>query len=210
MPDETQLPGARAKRALDVAVAGALLVVLAPVAAIVAGAAGIGAIRDRRDRGPLLYRERRISAGRSFELLKFRTLRADALGRADGHARPLEADRANLTWVGKRVLKPMYLDELPQLVNVLRGEMSLVGPRPWPPELVDRQLERGVDYRMRVSAGWTGPAQVSKGRAASFEGLDLAYVEHLRTATGVEVLRHDLGILRRTLATMLRGEGLAY
>jgi lipopolysaccharide/colanic/teichoic acid biosynthesis glycosyltransferase len=195
---------------LDVAVSGALLVASAPVAAAVLGAVGIDMLRCRRDRGRLFYRERRISAGRPFALLKFRTLRESVLVDAAGHARPLEADPANLTWAGRRVLKPMYLDELPQLVNILRGDMSLVGPRPWPPELVERQVSRGVDYRLRVKAGWTGPAQVSKGRDVSFEDLDRAYVAHLRGATGRELVRYDLRILRRTVATMLRGEGLSY
>ena len=88
--------------------------------------------------------------------------------------------------------------------------MSLVGPRPWPPELVERQLVRGVDYRLRVTAGWTGPAQVSKGLEVQFENLDREYVELLETRSAREIVRYDLRILRRTLATMLRGEGLAY
>jgi lipopolysaccharide/colanic/teichoic acid biosynthesis glycosyltransferase len=201
----------RAKRALDVAASGALLVLLAPVWVCVAAAAWIDMLRCPADRGRLLYRERRVSRGRTFDLLKFRTVREPLLAEARGHLRPLEADPANLTWVGRRVLKPMYLDELPQLVNVLRGEMSLVGPRPWPHELVERQLARGVDYRMRVAAGWTGPAQVSKGRdGLDFELLDLEYVEQLRTEPSRRLVRRDLGILRRTVATMLRREGLRY
>ena len=106
----------------------------------------------------------RVSAGRAFELLKLRTLREDVLVVAAGHVRPYEADVDNLTWAGRRVLKPMYLDELPQLVNVLRGDMSLVGPRPWPDELVERQVAprrrlpaprpRGLDRRR---AGLEGP-----------------------------------------------------
>jgi lipopolysaccharide/colanic/teichoic acid biosynthesis glycosyltransferase len=199
----------RAKRALDVAVSGVMLVGLVPVGAVVLGAVGLDMLRCPRDRGRLLYRERRVSGGRSFDLLKLRTLREDVLGEADGHVRPFESDVANLTWAGRRVLKPMYLDELPQLWNVLRGEMSLVGPRPWPPELVERQLARGVDYRLRVPAGWTGPAQVAKGRARDYEQLDLAYVELLETRGGWEVVRHDVGVLRETVRTMLRGEGLA-
>lgn len=182
---------------------------LAPVWAAVLGAVGLDMLRCSQDRGRLLYRELRVSRGRPFHLLKLRTLRESVLATAAGHVRPFEADVDNLTWAGRRVLKPMYLDELPQLVNVLRGEMSLVGPRPWPPELVERQVQRGVDYRLRVTAGWTGPAQVSKGRPADFEELDVAYVALLETGSGREILRHDLAILRRTLRTMLRGEGLA-
>ena len=82
----------------------------------------------------------------------------------EAHARLHEADEANLTWAGRRVLKPWYLDELPQLWNVLRGDMSLVGPRPWPPSMVADQVAKGYTYRNEFVAGWTGPAQVQKGR----------------------------------------------
>jgi lipopolysaccharide/colanic/teichoic acid biosynthesis glycosyltransferase len=192
-------------------VSGALVVLLTPVWAAVVAAAGVDMMRCPADRGRLLYREPRVSRGRTFGLLKFRTLKEPALARAGGHVRPLESDPANLTWLGRRILKPMYLDELPQLVNVLRGEMSLVGPRPWPPELVERQVARGVRYRLRVVAGWTGLAQISKGREdVEFERLDLEYVELLRTSSGWALARRDLGILRQTIGTMLRREGLRY
>jgi len=193
-----------------VAVSGSLVVLLAPVWAAVVGAVGLDMLRCPRDRGPLFYREPRVSAGRTFGLLKFRTLRRDVLAVAAGHVRPYEADVANLTWAGRRVLKPMYLDELPQLVNILRGDMSLVGPRPWPDELVERQVARGIDYRLRVPAGWTGPSQVSKGQDVRFEQLDLEYVALLASGSSWAVVRRDLGILKSTVRTMLRGEGLAY
>jgi len=193
-----------------VAVSGSLLVLLAPVWAAVVGAVGLDGLRCPRDRGPLFYREPRVSAGRTFGLLKFRTLRGDVLAVAAGHVRPYEADVANLTWAGRRVLKPMYLDELPQLVNILRGDMSLVGPRPWPDELVERQVARGIDYRLHVPAGWTGPAQVSKGQDVRFEQLDLDYVALLESGSSWAVVRRDLGILKSTVRTMLRGEGLTY
>ena len=112
-----------AKRTLDVVVATPLLLLALPVFAVVL--VGYG--------GRPFYREARISGGRTFGLLKFRTLRKEVLAHAAGHARLLEADPANLTWLGRHLLKPWYLDELPQFWNVLRGELSLVGPRPWPP-----------------------------------------------------------------------------
>ena len=181
---------------------------LAPVWAAVLGVVGLDMLRCPRDRGPLFYRERRVSAGRAFQLLKIRTLRRDVLVVAAGHVRPYEADVANLTWAGRRVLKPIYMDELPQLVNVLRGDMSLVGPRPWPDELVERQVARGLDYRLRVPAGWTGMAQISKGLDVEFERLDLEYVALLENGSSWTVLRRDLGILASTVRTILRGGGL--
>jgi len=205
--------GLRLKRAADLVVASGLLLVAVPVGAVAAGAMAVDALLVARDRGGLLYRERRVSRGREFELLKLRTVRVDALRTLEGaeaHARLLEADTGNLTWAGRRVLKPWYLDELPQLVNVLRGDMSLVGPRPWPPSMVARQVERGVDYRLRVRAGWTGPAQVSKGHDVRFEELDVAYVERCESSSATALLRHDLGILWQTVRTLLRGEGLRF
>ena len=168
---------------------------------------------SRSDRGSFFYRELRISRGRPFGLLKLRTLKRDVLDQmrgADGHARLYEADPANLTWAGGKLLKPWYLDEVPQLLNVLRGDMSLVGPRPWPPEMVERQAAEGRDYRNRVLAGLTGPAQVTKGEAIPFEDLDLLYLERSSTFSGWALLRYDLQILWRTVVVIARGEGLNF
>ena len=169
---------------------------------------------SRRDRGPWLYRERRVSRGREFELLKFRTLRREVLARdvVRGHARLLESESENLTWSGRRFLKRWYLDELPQLFNVLRGDLSLVGPRPWPVAMVAEQVAAGLDYRNCVMAGWTGPAQVQKGVTdpAGYTALDLAYVEACRTWSAGRLFRHDLEILLRTAKVIARGEGLRF
>jgi lipopolysaccharide/colanic/teichoic acid biosynthesis glycosyltransferase len=202
------------KLILDKVVSLALLVVLAPLFVFLLVAMGLEMLAMKHDRGPWLYRERRISRGCEFELLKFRTLRRDALAgmAADSHARTLEADVANLTWAGRRLLKPWYLDELPQLWNVFRGDMSLVGPRPWPPAMVANQVEKGFTYRNEFIAGWTGPAQVAKGvtESSGYALLDDAYVSDCRHASTWEIVRSDLGILRRTVVVMAKGEGLRY
>jgi lipopolysaccharide/colanic/teichoic acid biosynthesis glycosyltransferase len=203
------------KRATDAIVAGALLLVTSPVAAVALGAMTVDMLVCPRDRGPFLYREPRISRGREFELLKFRTLRRSALASQAGgeaHARLLERDEENLTWAGRRILKPWYLDELPQLVNVLRGDLSLVGPRPWPRSLVETQLATGLDYRNVVTAGWTGPAQVQKDvtEPADYARLDVEYVEACRTWPPTRLVRYDLGLLWRTVKLIARGEGLKY
>jgi len=203
------------KRVLDKSVALALLLVLSPVFAIVVCAMSLEMLANGRDRGPWLYRERRISRGRELDLLKFRTLRRDVLEGAAGpeaHARLLEADPDNLTWAGRRFLKPWYLDELPQLFNVLRGDMSLVGPRPWPPSMVEKQIAKGFTYRNEVIAGWTGPAQVQKGvtEPAGYTELDLAYVEACRTRSGLRLVSLDLGILWQTAKVIAKSEGLKF
>jgi lipopolysaccharide/colanic/teichoic acid biosynthesis glycosyltransferase len=201
------------KRILDKAVAGALLVLLSPALVAVLAAMGIDMLLSPRDRGSVLYREPRVSCGRTFGLLKFRTLRRAVLEEmrsTGGHARLLEADPSNLTWTGRRLLKPWYLDEMPQLLNVLRGDISLVGPRPWPPEMVQRQVAEGLNYRNEIVAGLTGPAQVTKGSELRYADLDLAYVERCCTLGKWALVRYDLAILRRTVRVIARGEGLSY
>ena len=198
------------KRLLDLVVAGTLLLVLLPVVLVVVIAYLVDVLVSSPDRGGLFYREPRISRGQTFGLLKFRTLRTDVLERSAGHARLLEADATNLTWLGRRVLKPWYVDELPQLWNVLRGDISLVGPRPWPPELVEEQRAAGLTYRDELTAGLTGPAQVTKGSGQRYADLDLAYAERMRRLGGWALVRYDLEILVRTVRVIARGEGLSY
>jgi lipopolysaccharide/colanic/teichoic acid biosynthesis glycosyltransferase len=201
------------KRILDKSISAALLAVLSPAIVVVLAAMAIDMLLSPRDRGSFLYRERRISRGRTFDLLKFRTLRTDALAdmrHTGSHARLYEADPANLTWAGRRILKPWYLDELPQFLNVLRGDISLVGPRPWPRQMVDKQVAEGHDYRNHIVAGLTGPAQVTKGTGRRFSDLDLEYLERCRSLGAWGVVRYDLEILARTVRVIARGEGLNY
>jgi lipopolysaccharide/colanic/teichoic acid biosynthesis glycosyltransferase len=193
------VPRPFAKRLLDVVVTTPLLVLSLPVFALVVVAY----------RGRPFYSEPRVSRGRTFGLLKFRTLRRDVAARAAGHARLLEADPANLTWLGRHVLKPWYLDELPQLWNVLRGDMSLVGPRPWPPELVEQQRAEGVTYRDEITAGLTGLAQLTKGSDRRYADLDVEYLQQTRRLGSWALVRYDLEIIVRTLAVLARGEGLS-
>jgi lipopolysaccharide/colanic/teichoic acid biosynthesis glycosyltransferase len=176
---------------------------------------GVDMLVRRGDRGPWLYRERRISRGREFDLLKFRTVRNDVLERVqseEAHARLLEADETNLTWAGRRFLKPWYLDELPQLWNVLRGDMSLVGPRPWPPSMVAGQVDKGDTYRNEFIAGWTGPAQVQKGvtEPAGYTELDVDYVTACQASSAFGIVGMDLRLLWRTAVVIAKGEGLQF
>ena len=209
-----EVPYPLTKRVFDTAGSGALLLAASPLFAAAGAIVAIDQLRTKANRGPVFYTEPRISRGREFKTFKFRVLRQDVLERLaeqGERARSTEADGASLTWAG-RLLKRWYLDELPQLVNVLKGDMSLVGPRPWPPEMVATQVENGRDYRLHVMAGWTGPVQAAKGEAelSAYTDLDLDYVEACRTLGQWELLRRDLRILRMTFRTMLRGEGLSY
>jgi lipopolysaccharide/colanic/teichoic acid biosynthesis glycosyltransferase len=179
-------------RAADVAVAGAALVVSAPVLAAAALAVKL------TSRGPVLYRQTRVGKdGADFELLKLRTMVVGAETQGAG----LAVDRGDprITPVG-RVLRRLSLDELPQLWNVVRGDMSVIGPRPTLRYQVDRYNDR-QRLRLAVKPGITGWAQVH-GRATLPWGerieLDVWYVEH-RSA------RLDLRILARTPLALFGG-----
>jgi lipopolysaccharide/colanic/teichoic acid biosynthesis glycosyltransferase len=203
------------KLVLDKTLSAVLLLLLSPVFAFLVVAMGLDGLLRPRDRGPWLYRERRISRGREFDLLKFRALRREVLAAMDpavSHARLHESEEGNLTWAGRRLLKPWYLDELPQLWNVLRGDMSLVGPRPWPVPMVYEQVAKGLTYRNEFVAGWTGPAQVEKGltESSGYAVLDVAYVEACGVGSAWQIVRNDLSLLRRTVVVMAKGEGLRF
>ena len=214
-PQLSEVPYRVAKRLFDRAVATLLLLLFSPLFLLALLLIALDMLLVPRDRGRLFYRERRISRGRRFDVLKFRVLREDVLkevaARPEAYARLYERDVANLTAAG-RILKRLYLDELPQILNVLKGDISLVGPRPWPVPMVEQQVAQGHDYRLHTIAGWTGPAQVRKDTHAKAlaTDLDLEYVELCRTLPGRQLVRHDLRVLRQSLRTVLRGRGLRY
>ncbi len=210
-----EVPYPLAKRVFDRTVAAFLVLLLSPLLLLAFAVLAVDMLLVSHDRGRWLYRERRISRGREFEVLKFRVLREDVLAeiatKDDAYARLYEADHANLTGAG-RIIKRIYADELPQLFNILRGDISLVGPRPWPVTMVEAQVAKGLIYRLHVMAGWTGPAQVRKDSKAKSRAteLDLEYVELCRTLSGPQLVAHDLRVIGQSLRTVLRGRGLRY
>ena len=182
-------------RASDVAIAAAALVLSAPLLALAALAIKL------ESRGPVFYRQRRVGKdGRPFQLWKLRTMVRGAESAGAG-IYVLEGD-PRITRVG-RLLRRYSLDELPNLVNVLRGEMAIVGPRPTVQEQVDRYTER-QRLRLEVKPGITGWAQIN-GRASlpwpERIELDVWYVEHRSVWL-------DLRILTRTARMLATGHGL--
>ena len=203
-----------ARRALDVSVAGTALMLLVPVIVVSAIAVRLSSP------GPVLFRQRRLGRQmRPFTVLKFRTMRADADSalhrdyvRSLIGTQPPEDAPDNLyklvidprvTRVG-RFLRSWSIDELPQLWNVLRGEMSLVGPRP----VIEYEVEQYPDWYLRrfaVKPGLTGLWQVSGRNEKTYEEMvryDIDYAER-------RSLWLDLRILARTALVVMRRQGVA-
>lgn len=172
-------PGDVGKRVFDVAVASIALIILAPLLLALA------ALIRLTSRGPAFFRQRRRGLnGAEFRIWKFRTMTTMDDG---GIVAPAKRGDARLTWVG-RYLRRLNLDELPQLVNVLKGEMSIVGPRPHAigEDLIFEQWLTDYSDRKRVAPGMTGWAQVNgwRGPAVTVHALrrrvehDLYYIDN--------------------------------
>ncbi|CAN5491740.1 N/A [soil metagenome] len=183
-------------RAADVAIASVALLLLSPVLALAAVAIKLGS------RGPVIYRQTRVGkGGREFEMWKLRTMRQGSDPVGVGTA-VVEAD-PRVTGAGK-VLRRFALDELPNLVNVLRGEMAIVGPRATLPAQVALYTAR-QRRRLELKPGVTGWAQVKGRTRIPWEQrmeLDVWYAEHRSLAL-------DLKIIALTPSVLVRGEGAA-
>lgn len=183
----TPLDGANrvAKRVLDFVAAALLIVLFSPIMVLIA------LLIKLTSRGPILYRQERVSVdGTPFPILKFRTMSLDA--EAGGPRWATEGD-SRVTRIGK-ILREWSLDELPQLFNVLRGDMSIVGPRPERPVFIEEFRRRVPRYMLRhkVPAGMTGWAQVNgwRGNTSIDKRIeyDLYYIENWSLALDLKIL----------------------
>ncbi len=190
------------KRSVDVGVSAVVLILLAPFLLMAALAIKL------TSPGPMLYRQTRLGArGKPFNLLKFRTMvdgaheMLDQVTHLNSAAGPLFKAHGDprLTPVG-RILRRCFFDELPQLVNVLRGEMSLVGPRPCLP----RESAQMHNFRFDAPQGVTGPWQVNGHHALSWEEQSEVELRYVRDWS----LAGDFAILFRTLTLVVRLRGM--
>lgn len=194
------------KRAMDVLGAGLLLLLCAPVFLVIAALV-------KRDGGKVFYAHERVGrGGRLFGCLKFRSMVADAdrrlaalldrdpAARAEWEATRKLKNDPRVTWIG-RFLRASSLDELPQLINVLKGEMSLVGPRPVQAAELAAFYGAAAQHYMAVRPGLTGPWQISGRSDTSYAqrvALDVQYVAHPSLATDVKILlRTPVAVLAR-------------
>lgn len=177
------------RRGVDVLVATVMLLVLAPLVLLIAGTIAL------ESRGGVVFTQERVGrGGRRFRILKFRTMRASSDGRAGAVPLRQHRDDPRCTRVG-RMLRRMHLDELPQLANVLAGDMTLIGPRPLIPE-EDAIVSAVWSERHDETPGITGGWQVLRSAETDVDELvrlDRAYL-------AARSLRTDVAVLVRTVA----------
>ena len=154
------------------------------------------------DGGPVFYKQVRCTEGaKQFKILKFRSMKVDA--EKDGKARLASKNDSRITPIG-RFIRATRIDELPQLLNILKGDMSFIGPRPERPEIIEQYMEEMPEFmfRMKVKAGLAGYAQVyGKYNTTPYDKLklDLAYIENYS-------IWLDLKLLLLTLKVVLKPE----
>ena len=185
----------KAKRIFDVAIAASAIVVLSPLICIIALAIKLSS------RGPVIFKQQRCGMdNRPFTIYKFRTMIEGAQDKGLGYEVARDDDR--ITTVGK-MLRNASLDELPQLINIIRGDMSLMGPRPMIADQVSKLNSRQL-LRQRARPGISGWAQVNGRNALDLSRrieLDTWYVENWD-------FHLDLRIFWKTIVTLLRREGI--
>ncbi len=185
----------KAKRTLDVAIAVLAVVILSPIMFVIALAIKLSS------RGPIIFQQKRCGLDNCpFTMYKFRTMVVGAEHKGLGYEVARDDDR--ITAVGK-LLRNTSLDELPQLVNIIKGEMSLTGPRPMIAEQIARLDPRQM-LRQKARPGVSGWAQVNGRNALNWDEkieLDVWYVENWSFAL-------DLAILWKTVFTIIRRDGL--
>ncbi len=181
------------KRVFDIVSSGILLLLVSPVMLVTA------IVIKATDGGPVLYKQRRLTKdGKTFEVLKFRSMRVDA--EKDGIARLSTGDKdERITPVGHFIRK-MRIDELPQLLNILKGEMSVVGPRPERPEIAEQYMEELPEFalRLQAKAGLTGYAQVyGKYNTTPYDKLqmDLMYISRPSFVEDMKIIFATIKIL---------------
>lgn len=202
------------KRLFDIFGALGMVLILLPFWLAVLLGMVLESLLSADSRGPFFYAEDRVSGGKVFKFYKFRIFKTSAIQnyfKLHGfvQTKALEGNNANITLMG-RLLKQIYMDELPQLFNVLKGDMSLVGPRPSNLVVCEENLKTGIYFRYLIRGGMTGPFQVLKDSSEFKDqvAIDMAYIDFCRSHSGWQIVANDLKILWATIMIVLRAKGV--
>ena len=196
-----------AKRVIDIIISALALVILSPIFLVTA------IVIKATDHGPVFYKQVRLTKnGKEFKILKFRSMRVDA--EKDGVARLSTGDKDDrITPVG-RIIRTCRIDELPQLINILKGDLSVVGPRPERPEIAAQYCEEMPEFNLRLQAkaGLTGYAQIyGKYNTTPYDKLvmDLMYIAHPSIIEDLKIMFATVKILFMPESTEGVAEGQA-
>lgn len=208
-----KIPCSGLKRATDVVMAAVMLAACSPIFLLIVLSIKLEGLIRFEGRQSVFYRETRITEGKPFVFRKFCCIRQQVLAeekviRRRDRFKTLEHDQY-CTAVGRWV-KKLYLDELPQLYNILHGDMSMVGPRPFPVDDYEDDLRKG-DFRKKViRAGLTGLVQVNKGINTGKTDIELdnEYIRKCRELSSLRLWFYDLGIMFRTIRVIWEAKGL--
>ena len=207
------LPSRPLKLVFEKTVAGLLLLVAAPILLLIKVAFTIEGWIVPENAGPMIFSYKAVSAGRIFPKYKIRLVKMgyidqEGAKRGDWHAFSAEWTPESRTYVG-RFVKKFYLDELPQLYSILRGDMSIVGPRPLAVHHYERDRQQGNVTRFLIRGGLLGLGHVMKGTPEMGNPIyEYEYIDRYLKLSGFGLLCLDLVIIARGLRVVLKGKGL--
>lgn len=208
-----KIPIPKLKRLFDIIFSLFLLMIFSPVFVLFSVTIFIEHVLRGKIFAPLLYVEKRVSQGELFNFIKFNIFKPRVITKMKNknlfiHTKILEHDHKSLTLIGN-IIQKIYLDELPQLFNVLKGDMSMVGPRPVNSEVYKKLLDQGVTTKTVIKAGLTGGAQASKGLSKeSHIKIETEYINYIINNSSWRVVLNDIKIILRTPRIIFRAEGI--
>lgn len=204
----------KSKRIFDIIISILIILVFTPFIVLVIIFFCLEYLFIASSRGNLLYSETRISMGKPFKLFKFRVIKNTSTKKYFSEhgfiqTKELEGNPNNLTILGK-ILKQIYMDELPQLYNVLKGDMTLVGPRPSNEVVTWQDGQIGKFQRYLFKCGLSGPFQIEKDATKKPDQtqVDIEYILYCKNNNGFKIIIKDLYILIKTISFVIRAKGI--
>ena len=210
---EEKIRTPKLKRLFDIAFSFILLIITLPLFILFLVLIFVEHILRGQILAPLFFREFRISQGEPFKLIKFNIFNPRVIRNMKRkgefiNTKELEHEKGGLIVAGKLIQK-IYLDELPQLINILKGDISVVGPRPVNLETYAKEIERKNYTKSVIKTGLTGSYQSRKGEnGISQKILDEKYIEFCKNNSPSKIILKDVKIIFRTIKVMIKAEGI--